>query len=81
MKAFVTAIDDNGEVICKDYVLAPTEEKIVSNPDQLPIKETTFNFVIRQLADFQTLREDDECQKELEVWWNTGKAEESEGEQ
>ena len=59
MKAFITVIDDNGKVICKDYVLAPIEERIGSNPDQLPIKESIFRFAIRQLADFQTLEVED----------------------
>lgn len=53
MKAFITVIDDNGKVICKDYVLAPSEERIDSNPDLPPIKESIFRFVIRHLADFQ----------------------------
>ena len=54
MKAFITVIDDNGKVICKDQVLAPVKEEIIdSNPNQLPIKEARFSFAITQLADFQ----------------------------
>ena len=51
MRAFITVIDDNGEVICKDYVMEPVKEEIVgTNPHQVPIKKTRFNFEITQIA-------------------------------
>ena len=56
MKAFITVIDDNGNVVCKNQLLEPVREEIVDlNPYQPPIKEARFSFVITQLADFQTL--------------------------
>ena len=54
MKAFVTVIDDNGIVICKDKLLDPVKEGIYdSNPYQIPVKETRYSFVIKQMVDFQ----------------------------
>ena len=45
MKAIITVIDDNGEVICKDCVLGPVKENIVGTSDNFPIRETSLNFV------------------------------------
>ena len=59
MKAFVTVIDDNGNVICKDNLFLPINEKVIEHPHQPPIKEARFSFVVRQLADFQTLEEEE----------------------
>lgn len=54
MKAFVTVIADNGEVICKDKLLEPVKEGIYdSNPYQVPVKETRYSFAIKQIADPQ----------------------------
>lgn len=55
MKAFVTVVDDNGRLFCKDRMIVPVEEEIVNTKYMLPIKETRFSFTITQLADFQTL--------------------------
>ncbi len=55
MKAFVTIIDDNGKVICKDQVLKPIREEVIERPNYPTIKEARFNFAVKQLADFQTL--------------------------
>jgi len=59
MKAFITVIDDNEKVICKEKVLEPVKEEIVNDLYQLPIKKTCFAFIITQLADFQNLEAED----------------------
>ena len=54
MKAIITVIDDNGKVICRDRVLFPVRDEIVDlHPNQPPIREARFSFVITELADFQ----------------------------
>ena len=61
MKAFITVIDDNGKVICKDQVLDSVKEEIIdSNPDYPPIKEARFSFVVKQLVDSQNKETEDE---------------------
>lgn len=50
MKAFVTVIDDDGTIICKDQVLKPIRQEVIVDPYQPPIKEVRFNFAMRQLA-------------------------------
>ena len=59
MKAFVTVIDDNGKIICKDKLLEPVREEVIVHPYQPPIKEVRYSFAITQLADFQTLEEEE----------------------
>ena len=57
MKAFITIIDDNGNVIYKDKLLEPVREEVIVHPYQPPMKEVRFSFSVKQLADFQTLEE------------------------
>ena len=59
MKAFVTVIDDNGNIICKDNLFLPIKEEVISKPHKPAIKEARFSFVVRQLVDFQTLEVED----------------------
>ena len=54
MKAFITVIDDNGKVICRDRVLLPVRDEIVDlHPNQPLIREARFSFTITELADCQ----------------------------
>lgn len=70
MKALITVIDDNGEVVCEDYVLEPVEEVTVSEPlYQLPIKKAEFKFVFVQMADSQTLEDFEMTDEERNKLW------------
>lgn len=65
MKAIITVIDDDGNIICKNRVLEPVREEIVNlNPYQPPIKEARFSFTVTEPADFQI--EDFQKHKETE---------------
>ena len=55
MKAIVTLIDDNGEVIETDKILAPTEEYIDLPPDGIATKTTTFMFKYKKLLSQEKL--------------------------
>ena len=51
MKAIITIIDDNGEVLDKDHLIFPIKEEIVDiSPYQPPLKKTIFKFEITQLS-------------------------------
>lgn len=49
MRAVVTVINDEGEVVEKDKIIMPYEEYITNNPkDIAPIKTTIFRFGINE---------------------------------
>ena len=51
MKAFITVVDDNDRLFCKDHIIYPVKEEIVGKEcGQYPIMEIRFNFTIRQLV-------------------------------
>lgn len=53
MKAFITVVDDNGRIICKDQMILPIKEEITGDEFEFPIREARFNFNIRELVDCQ----------------------------
>lgn len=59
MKAIITVINDDGKELYKNYLMEPTEDKIIdTNIRECRIRVVRFNFEVRQLVNPQAKNED-----------------------